>query len=318
MNSSLVALERLAALKESGVLTNVEFEIEKALLLEIDKAPNEKRSNSLLKWLFDWGVLVVLVLAGAFWFGTRDVATHVANGRRPPQIASPSQAAAQSQMSEILQPSAEFRQLCVYAEMVPTGFRLNTLIDVMTAQGRPLVWKIVDGNWVMQSKWQDEVTNADHSFVAEFVKPEGIAASEECGGYPGDLLVTRLIFDDHEASRFAIGTSMQAAFGQIFGKDGAGAPQNQPLSSSKTNAAVEPSKSQSEFDGKSDEDLKALNLTLNEECRGGSHDTADKVCRQRDASGLELERRGICWAYSDANVYPMDYDWHPCSQSKPD
>lgn len=58
-------------------------------------------------------------------------------------------------------------------------------------------------------------------------------------------------------------------------------------------------------------------LAANEECRGGQHGPSDSVCLRRDRLGTALERRGICWAYSDVNVYPFDYGWHPCSQARP-
>ena len=67
----------------------------------------------------------------------------------------------------------------------------------------------------------------------------------------------------------------------------------------------------------SDNQLKSRWLTLNEECRGGPHSPGDAVCTQRDAVGQDLENRGICWAYSDYDVLPTDYRWHPCSQARP-
>lgn len=64
-------------------------------------------------------------------------------------------------------------------------------------------------------------------------------------------------------------------------------------------------------------ELKRQWLVMNEECRGGQHSPDDDVCTARDNIGVELERRGICWSYSDWRVYPTDYDWHPCSQATP-
>jgi hypothetical protein len=56
---------------------------------------------------------------------------------------------------------------------------------------------------------------------------------------------------------------------------------------------------------------------LNEECRGGSHTPDDAVCTRRDRVGEALQRRGICYSYSDWRVFPVDYDFHPCSQTHP-
>lgn len=58
-------------------------------------------------------------------------------------------------------------------------------------------------------------------------------------------------------------------------------------------------------------------LVMETECRGGQHDPGDAICRERNSVGKELERRGICWAYSDWRVFPFDYAWHPCSQARP-
>lgn len=67
----------------------------------------------------------------------------------------------------------------------------------------------------------------------------------------------------------------------------------------------------------SDDRLKSRWLALNEECRGGPHLPEDAVCTERDQIGQDLESRGICWAYSDYNVLPTEYRWHPCSQARP-
>lgn len=56
---------------------------------------------------------------------------------------------------------------------------------------------------------------------------------------------------------------------------------------------------------------------LETECRGGPHTPDDAVCTERDRVTAELERRGVCWAYSDWRVYPSDYKWHPCSEAHP-
>ena len=58
-------------------------------------------------------------------------------------------------------------------------------------------------------------------------------------------------------------------------------------------------------------------LKLEIECRGGAHSDDDSVCAQRDRLITLLERRGVCWAYSDPNIYPPDYRWHPCRVSRP-
>lgn len=58
-------------------------------------------------------------------------------------------------------------------------------------------------------------------------------------------------------------------------------------------------------------------LALNEECRGGSHDPEDAVCRRRDSVERALERRGRCWAYRDDAVSPVDYRWHDCRVRRP-
>lgn len=64
-------------------------------------------------------------------------------------------------------------------------------------------------------------------------------------------------------------------------------------------------------------ELKRQWLAMNEECRGGQHEPDDDVCTARDNIGVELERRGICWSYSDWRVLPTEYDWHPCGQPRP-
>lgn len=63
--------------------------------------------------------------------------------------------------------------------------------------------------------------------------------------------------------------------------------------------------------------LKAEWEAQNEKCRGGSHDPEDAVSKARDATATALEAKGWCWAYSDVNVYPADYRWHPCAESRP-
>lgn len=66
-----------------------------------------------------------------------------------------------------------------------------------------------------------------------------------------------------------------------------------------------------------DAELKRQWMVMNEECRGGQHDPDDAICKARDGIGAELERRGTCWAYSDWQVFPTQYDWHPCNQPRP-
>lgn len=63
--------------------------------------------------------------------------------------------------------------------------------------------------------------------------------------------------------------------------------------------------------------LKARWGRLEEECRGGQHSPDDAVCTERDKVGEALRRRGVCWAYSDWRVTPPWYEWHPCSQKRP-
>jgi hypothetical protein len=55
-------------------------------------------------------------------------------------------------------------------------------------------------------------------------------------------------------------------------------------------------------------------MALNEECRGGPDGAA---CVKRDRVGTALERRGVCWAYSDFNVFPTEYRWHDCRKARP-
>ena len=56
---------------------------------------------------------------------------------------------------------------------------------------------------------------------------------------------------------------------------------------------------------------------LEEECRGGQHAPSDATCRARDDTMLEIEGRGVCWAWSDWRVSAAEYAWHPCSQPLP-
>jgi hypothetical protein len=64
-------------------------------------------------------------------------------------------------------------------------------------------------------------------------------------------------------------------------------------------------------------ELKRQWLVLEDECRGGAHTPDDAICTERDRILTELQRRGICWIYSDWRVFPSDYHWHPCSQAHP-
>lgn len=55
-------------------------------------------------------------------------------------------------------------------------------------------------------------------------------------------------------------------------------------------------------------------LKLETLCRGSSDEaTIDSECPRRDALGDELQRVGWCWAYDDAQILPVDYKWHWCS-----
>jgi hypothetical protein len=56
---------------------------------------------------------------------------------------------------------------------------------------------------------------------------------------------------------------------------------------------------------------------LNEECRGGDYVPHGRACRMRENVYRQLERRGICYVYSDWRVYPQDYRWHSCHQARP-
>ncbi len=56
---------------------------------------------------------------------------------------------------------------------------------------------------------------------------------------------------------------------------------------------------------------------LNEECAGGLHELGDAVCNARDEAERALERRGVCWSYSDWRVPRAEYQFHPCSQPRP-
>lgn len=56
---------------------------------------------------------------------------------------------------------------------------------------------------------------------------------------------------------------------------------------------------------------------MEEECRGGQHDPEDAICTARNDIQSELERRGVCWAYSDWRVTNAEYSWHPCAQARP-
>lgn len=56
---------------------------------------------------------------------------------------------------------------------------------------------------------------------------------------------------------------------------------------------------------------------LNEQCVGGPHELGDAVCNARDQAQRALERRGVCWAYSDWRVPRAEYQFHPCSESTP-
>lgn len=63
--------------------------------------------------------------------------------------------------------------------------------------------------------------------------------------------------------------------------------------------------------------MKARWGRLNEECVGGPHQLGDAVCNARDRVQEALERRGVCWYYSDIRVTPAEYSFHPCSQPRP-
>lgn len=56
---------------------------------------------------------------------------------------------------------------------------------------------------------------------------------------------------------------------------------------------------------------------LNEQCVGGPHELGDAVCNARDQAQTALERRGVCWAYSDWRVPRSEYQFHPCSEPTP-
>ncbi|GGN49326.1 hypothetical protein GCM10011349_19860 [Novosphingobium indicum] len=58
-------------------------------------------------------------------------------------------------------------------------------------------------------------------------------------------------------------------------------------------------------------------LALDRECRGGNHTPNDETCRARDKAFDDLRTQGVCWAYSDPDVPPFEYDWHDCQKANP-
>ncbi|MEI6643719.1 MAG: DUF2939 domain-containing protein [Novosphingobium sp.] len=66
-----------------------------------------------------------------------------------------------------------------------------------------------------------------------------------------------------------------------------------------------------------DDDLKNQWGALNEECRGGQHTPEDEICSGRDRMETVLQSRGWCWAYSDTDIVPADYNWHKCDVTRP-
>ncbi|OYZ12556.1 MAG: hypothetical protein B7Y36_03390 [Novosphingobium sp. 28-62-57] len=66
-----------------------------------------------------------------------------------------------------------------------------------------------------------------------------------------------------------------------------------------------------------DDDLKNQWGALNEECRGGQHTPEDEICSSRDRMETVLQSRGWCWAYSDTDIVPADFNWHKCDATRP-
>lgn len=70
----------------------------------------------------------------------------------------------------------------------------------------------------------------------------------------------------------------------------------------------------------SDQEIAAMKqraMSLDEQCRGYNHTPDDETCRARDEAYAELENLGVCWAYSDFDIAPPDFDWHDCRISRP-
>lgn len=63
--------------------------------------------------------------------------------------------------------------------------------------------------------------------------------------------------------------------------------------------------------------LEARWIKLEDECGRGDQTQDDAVCQSREDVRTELEKRGICWSYSDWRVFPTEYQWHPCSEPAP-
>lgn len=62
--------------------------------------------------------------------------------------------------------------------------------------------------------------------------------------------------------------------------------------------------------------LEARWLDLNDQCAGSYH-PSEAVCNEAERIRSALERRGICWSYSDWRVTNAEYRFHPCSQPRP-
>ncbi|KRB82698.1 hypothetical protein ASE00_11740 [Sphingomonas sp. Root710] len=195
----MTELERLAALRAGGHLSEAEFAMRKTALLapRTVTADNPPKRRA-LPWIL--GPIVILVLgAGAFLLaradGFQDALAHVPGGNSVTAMLGDDPPAAGPSAS----PPAEFMRRCVIGAQAT----VVRLVDTLGQMGRRTSWTQNRAGWVLDVAWHDPVRKFDRTLSialdpAERTSLAFLTSGRDCAGEPGLVQISRIAVDGFE------------------------------------------------------------------------------------------------------------------------
>jgi len=237
----LAALERLAALRQSGQISQADFEQHKALLFANDGlAAVAGRSSSSWKWV--GGIVVVLSLAvGTFLLargdGFQDVLnTQVASVPKANAGSTPDDTLADRSGAPQVQLPDDIVDRCVSVMGIPTGFRVSTLLERVQRKGTGK-WRAGKEGWVFAVDVHDQLTNLDHVASYELVPVEGTKPSAHCSTYQPQVVLTRMAIDGRVFTGPILLNMVQKGMSDIIGIDARSDAGREPADDAQTSVS---------------------------------------------------------------------------------
>ena len=209
MSKATDELGRLKALLDNRAIDQAEFDREVARLDEDNDGSAMSVGARVMTFILGAALLATLVYFNA----PRKSSDR--NAAAPQTVAA--NAAETDSMSasteSFQEPPADYKALCVYSGLTALGTRQSTMADILSKQGRSLVWEAAGDNWILRTRWHDQLTGLDREESFEFQRREGAEPAAACNRPIGEVHLSRVAQDGVEV------TEPDPTFALLFHKD---------------------------------------------------------------------------------------------------